>query len=148
MGMRELREAFRLIEENDGDFDGPKEPSLVDSAANALGFRFPPTYRRFLETYGCGDISGIEIFGVIDDNFKNNGIPDAIWLTLRYRKTGLPERYLLISSDGDGAYCALDADQADENGEYQVVRYEIDGAVFPLSKDFGTFLLSEIESAL
>ncbi len=148
MGMRELQRAFQLIQAHDSDFVGKRSPELVDSAEKAVGFKFPPTYRRFLTAYGCGDINGIEIFGLIDDDFANSGIPDGIWLTLDERRNGLPAHLLLISSEGDGAYCALDSAAMNSDGEYPVVRYEIDGTISPLGEDFGSFLLTEIEATL
>ncbi len=148
MGVRQLREAFRLIEENHGDFSGPKESSLVDRAEKVLGMKFPPTYRQFLETYGCGDIGGFEVYGIIGNDFDSSGIPDAIWLTMQLRKTGLPEHYIVISDEGDGAICVLDSNAANDDGEFPVLRYELDGTVSLLGEDFGTFLVSEIESVL
>jgi hypothetical protein len=60
---------------------------LVLKAESALGLKFPPTYRKFLLEYGCGNIFGMEFYGVVDDNFINSSIPDAIWITLNERKT-------------------------------------------------------------
>ena len=65
MSIQNYEEAKRLIEESgDGDFEGIKPLSLVVKAEAALGIRFPPSYRRFLLEMGCGDIRGMEVFGL------------------------------------------------------------------------------------
>src|SRR5688500_10820574 len=101
---------------------GAQPESLVAKAEAALDVAFPPSYRLFLREMGCGDINGLEVLGLIDDNFKNSGIPDAVWLTLNERRAiGLDAAYMLIGAGGDGTFIALDLRRLDDNGEAEVV---------------------------
>jgi len=91
MSFKELETAFNLVHEHGyGDFEGEKALSLINKAEKTLGLVFPPTYKKFLAKLGCGDIEGLEFYGLINDDFINSNIPDAIWLTLNERKSGLP----------------------------------------------------------
>lgn len=151
MSMKDLEEAFELIEHNDdqADFDGPKPDNLLNKAEQTLGLPFPPTYRAFLSRLGCGDIAGAEFYGVIKDNFENSAVPDAVWLTLRQRLIGqAPSSLIIIGSTGNGGYYALDS-SVSIGGENPVVEW------WPgpkkqssIAKDFGEFFLRSIREAL
>lgn len=149
MSMIDLRNAFDIIDDADGDFDGVKPESLVTKAEGTLGFEFPPSYRKFLTTYGCGDIEGLEFYGLTDDNFQSSAIPNAIWLTLDERKSGLPENLMLVYSTGDGNYIALKMDETDEHGENPAVLVSPTGNVLEkVANDFGEFLLTELQTVV
>ncbi len=148
MSLNDLHKAFAIIEQYDGDFEGAKEEILISSAESALDINFPPSYREFLQRYGCGDIGGLEFYGIITSNFKNSGIPDAIWLTLTERKNGLPINFILIYETGDGTYYALDSNQKNNEGEYTVVEIDTEGATQNKYQDYGAFLLSELQTIL
>lgn len=146
MSMIDLRNAFDIIDDTGGDFDGVKPESLVAKAERTLGFKFPPSYREFLTTYGCGDIEGLEFYGLTDDNFQNSATPNAIWLTLDERKNGLSESLMLVYSTGDGNYIALKMDETDEQGENPAVLISPTGSVLQkVANDFGEFLLTELQ---
>src|SRR5690606_21827122 len=101
MSMQDYQAAKSLIENNDGDFSGPKPEGIVVSAEQALNLTFPPSYRHFLLDLGCGSIGGLEIYGVIDEEFEDSGVPDGIWLTLKMREgAGLNPAYILIGDVG------------------------------------------------
>ena len=119
MSMRIYEKAVEMIEEaGGGDFEGAKPESLVAKAEAALGVKFPPTYRRFLLEKGCGDISGVEVFGLISDNFEHSSVPNGIWLTLNERRSiGLSSALILIGEGGDGTFYAIDTQQSDATGE-------------------------------
>jgi hypothetical protein len=150
MGMAELQEAFRIIENSStADFDGKKDEALIDSAENFLGLKFPLTYREFLRTLGCGGIKGKEFYGVIDDDFESSSIPDAIWLTDNERKTSNLSKSLVLIGQSIEGYYALDTARM-KNGECPVVdalpvgkpeEFEV------IASDFGTFFLNEIRGA-
>jgi len=55
------------------DYEAARE--LVVQAEEALGSRFPHSYRSFVGELGAGDIAGEEFYGVIDDNFDSSGVP-------------------------------------------------------------------------
>lgn len=155
MSMQNLLKAFELIEDNidRSDFEPEfKSEELIEKAENAIGFKFPPTYRLFLKQYGCGDIAGLEIYGLIKDDFENSSIPNGIWLTLNQRKkSGLQDCFLIISSTGDGFWYALDSSQANAEQEYPVVicGLEEDGrGSKKVNEDFGEFLLEKLQGTL
>ena len=149
MSNQDLEAAFELIDENGcGDFEGQKDDALIEKAEVALGLRFPPTYKRFLAELGCGDIEGLEFYGIIDDDFESSSVPNAIWLTLDERKLGLPNNLILIYAADNGAYYALDADQVNSEGEYPVVSYELNGNTVRIAEDYGSFMLAELKTML
>jgi len=149
MSLRDLELAFELIDDHGGgDFEGEKDSSLIGDAEKALNLVFPPTYKKFLTRLGCGDIEGMEFYGLIDNDFNNSSIPDAIWLTLEERKSGLPKHLVLVNAIGDGGYYALDTGQTNEDGECPVVAYELNGQAEKVADDFGSFLLSELKTIL
>jgi len=83
------------------DLDGEKPVSLIDSAEDTLGVKFPPSYREFLLLFGCGDIAGQEFYGVIKPDFAKSGIPDAVWLTIRERTDSkLPLQLVIVGAQG------------------------------------------------
>ncbi|AIS10581.1 hypothetical protein JM49_02500 [Pseudomonas chlororaphis subsp. aurantiaca] len=137
------------------DFDGEKSADLVDAAEITLGVIFPPSYREFLTSLGCGDAAGHEFYGVISPDFINSGVPDAIWLTLRERvDSKLPSRLVIVGAQGDGAYYALDCGRVTEGKECPVIIWWpgaseeklIDDAEV-LAVDFGSFFLDKIKAA-
>lgn len=90
--MDDYERAVDLLErEGGGDFVGPKPTELIAAAEEALGFTFPPTYRRFVSDYGAGGVGGTEIYGVIDADFEDSSIPDGVWYNLQLRREGQAE---------------------------------------------------------
>ncbi|MCH9609944.1 MAG: hypothetical protein S4CHLAM45_13300 [Chlamydiales bacterium] len=148
MSLQDLEKAFDLIEKNGGDFEGKKDNALIAKAEKALGLRLPPSYKKFLSSLGCGDIEGLEFYGLISSNFENSSVPDAIWLTLEERKFGLPKSLVLVYTTGDGAYYGIDTSQVDSNGECPVVSYKMNGNMEKVADDYGAFLLSELKTVL
>ena len=149
MSDQDLDAALELIDVNGGgDFDGRKDSTLIEKAEKALGLRFPPTYKRFLAELGCGDIEGLEFYGIIGEDFESSSVPDAIWLTLDERKSGLPKNLILVYAVGDGTYYALDTSQVNSYGENPVVSYELNGSVKQVAEDYGSFFLSELKTVL
>lgn len=154
MSMADLEAAFRIIDENGGDFEGSKPEFLIEAAEGALGLSFPPTYRRFLLEYGCGDIAGVEIYGVIKSDFVNSSVPDAIWLTLRQRDEGqLSTSGIVVYSNGDGSYAVLNANDRSSDDECPVVEWTpgADGDLKSaprLADDFGAFLFQTVSDAI
>jgi len=149
MGLHSLQKAFELIEEYGGDFDGLKAESLIEKAEEALSIKFPPTFRQFLSTYGCGDIEGLEFYGLTNDNFISSSVPNAIWLNLTLRKSGLPNNLILVYSTGDGNYIALNTSVVDENCENPVVLVTPNGDILEnVSSDYGDFLFTELQTVI
>jgi SMI1-KNR4 cell-wall len=148
MSMQDYEAAREVIRSNPSraKFVGPRDPELVDKAEQALGLRFPPTYRRFLEELGAGNIGPFEVLGVIDDDFEESMVPDGIWYTLTERETGLPDDLAIVGEVGDGSLYALRLDGS--GGEAPVVLFEpgADDAPEEVAyEDFGAFLRAGVE---
>jgi len=145
-----LKKAFDLIESRakESDFSGEKPDSLISLAEKEIGFSFPKSYRAFVKKYGCGDIEGLEIYGLINERFEH-GIPDAVGYTLMERKDfNLDHRYLIISNSGDGWVYALDSKSVREDGEYKVVGIYVTKEIEDMAGSFDEFLLSELNICL
>lgn len=143
--------AIALIEAaGGGDFEGEKPDSLVAKGEAALGLTFPPSYRRFLQEFGCGSVNGFEVYGLIDDNFADSAIPNAIWLTLTERaECGLDPGFVIVGEGGDGVYLAIDTRVVDGAGESPVARISPDSREYErIAASFGDFLLEEIKAIL
>jgi antitoxin YobK len=151
MGMNEFRKAMIIVEKNDrADFDGPKDEKVINKAEKFLGLTFPTTYREFLKNLGCGGIGGMEFYGVIDENFENSGIPDAIWLTNDERQRSKLDSNLILIGQSIEGYYALDTTRM-KDGECPVIdalpvgkreNFEV------IAPDYGTFFLNEINRAI
>lgn len=113
----------------------------------ALGCTFLPRYKEFITSHGCGDIEGLEFYGLTDDNFENSSVLNAIWLTLNERKSGFPDNLILIYSKGDSNYYALKVDELSDDNENLVVKVSPLGEVLEtVSNNFGSLMLAEIRS--
>jgi hypothetical protein len=152
VGTADVEAAIELIEANpdECDFEGPRDERLVVLAEEALGLRFPPSYRMFLLRLGVGDFAGYEFYGLIDENFVDSSVPNGIWVTLRERReSGLPNHMVAVYSDGMGGLFVLDTSKADPDGECPVVVWtpgsEAGADLEVIAADFGAFFL---ESAI
>ena len=106
------------------DFSGPVTEEAIDRASAQLDAVFPPQYREFLSSFGCG--------GVDSEEFVGLGGPehlDIVTLTarLRDRQRPLPQHLLPLHGDGYGNYDCLDLLQPSAAGEYVIVHWLHDG---------------------
>lgn len=155
MSMSDLEQAFQLIDDNGvGDFHGPKPEALIVQAERTLGLAFPPTYRQFLSRFGCGDIPPYDLYGLIKDDFENSGVPDAVWATLRRRRTSTyPESFILVAETGDGGDYCIDVSQKTPEGDSPIVEWwpgappNASGNRRTVADDFGAFLLEQVHRA-
>lgn len=150
MSLHDYQAAKLLIEKAGGDFDGPKPETLIGAAEQALELKFAPSYRRFLLELGCGNLKGLEIYGVINENFDRSCVPNGIWLTLHERlNLGLSTRYVLIGDDGDSGYYAIDTFMSNLSGENPVVKLAVDGRQSEqIADSFGSYLLEAVKAAI
>lgn len=156
MGVREVSEGLRLVADRPDRsfFAGEQDETLVEAAERALGASFPPSYRIFLRRLGAGNVGAMEIYGVINDDFTDSGVPDGIWMTLRGRQEwGLPESMVVIYGDGMGGYFVLDTERTDEHDECPVLVWQPgqstpDDALELVAPDFGSFFLDAARQAL
>lgn len=153
MGMPDLETALQLVEQHPGEcfFVGPRDEALLAAAEDALGLVFPPTYRAFLSRLGAGNVGAEEIYGVIDKDFTDSGVPDGIWMTLRARREwGLPIGMVVVYFDGGTDYFVLDTA---DGAEARVRRWR-PGVSKPgddlseVAPDFGSFFLDITRRAL
>ena len=164
MSVNDLDEAFRLIEENfhedELDFSGKQSLSTIESAEKVLGYKFPHSYRVFLEKYGCGGIDGMELYGLIEDeefsveNIPFVAVPNMVWTTLkRNRDFGHPLYLLIIYNIGEGSTYCLDTSQMNDEGECPVVVWPIGGyeqtpILEIIAEDFGAFFLDMVKQEI
>ncbi|MGL5720215.1 MAG: SMI1/KNR4 family protein, partial [Alphaproteobacteria bacterium] len=132
MSMQDLEKAFELIEEHFSEtekfFGFPQTYEIIHKAEEALALKFPKTYKKFLEKYGYGGVGWFEIYGIIDSDFINSEVPDAIWLSLEGRKAfSFPHHLIAIYNVGEGTKYCLDTSQMNESGECPVVAWPLGG---------------------
>jgi antitoxin YobK len=149
--MTDLDDALALITEHrdEGTFAGPASERLVERAEALLARTFPPTYRRFLQELGAGDLWGEEFYGIVDEDLEDPTAPNAVGLALAERADGtLPDQLLPVYHLGDGTIFGLDL-SADMGGEAPVVSWHGDprGGIQPEAPDFGSFLLETLTAA-
>lgn len=130
-------------------FAGPRG-ELIPTAEAALGFSFPPSYRRFLERLGAGSIGSFEVYGLTREPFSGV-VPDAVGLTLRDREgpSRLPHTMLVIGSDGMGGDYVLDMSKGDEPPPVEVWEGGRSVAGHQLERvgdSFGSWLLENVRT--
>ncbi|WP_054950715.1 SMI1/KNR4 family protein [Numidum massiliense] len=142
-----------LSDKERSDFFGPRSRDLISKAEEVLGLMFSGSYLDFLLTFGAGNFGSEEIYGIINGDFENSSVPDAIWFTLTERREiNLPNNLLVIYDTGWGELYCLDFNSADK-GEPSVISYvpgidqnqQINEVI---ANDFGDFLLELIEDKL
>jgi len=120
-------EADRALQSilEDADTPGGASGEMIVAAEDRLAVRFPPTYRRFLATYGAALVQGCEIAGLYE-----HGNPEQCpyWthvvdlnVTTREHSPMLPATYLRVGDDGCDCSYYLDLSHPDADGEYPVV---------------------------
>jgi len=149
MSVETYQKAKQIIQTNEdlADFIGGRKNELIKLAEEKLGVKFTGFYLDFLQTFGAGNFGAQEIYGIINDNFENSSVPDAIWYTLTERKEiNLPNNLLVIYHTGSDELFCLDFNQLDEKGEPKVVSFvpgiELERQRYKIiANDFGDFLL-------
>ena len=141
----ELAKAIVSAHKTKAQFAGPRSEELVKAAEDALGVSFPPTYQRFLLEYGAGSFGWVEFYGVINSDFVNSSVPDAIWSTLTQRqRVKLPREFVIVGDTGTGELYALDLSVS--SGPVVVVD---PGAANPkredVAEDFGAFFFQHVQ---
>lgn len=156
MGMNEYEAASRLIQEYPAlqSLAGERQAEIIEAAERKLGCTFPPTYRRFLKEYGAGGFGSDDFYGVIDTDFENSSVPDAIWATLTERRqANLPEELIEIFNTGGAEVYCIDLSVSHPDGESPVVSFypgysSNSQSRETIAQDFGSFLLARVERQL
>ena len=125
---------------------------LINKAQEVLKIKFSKIYIKFLKNYGAGNYGAEEILGVIDDDFEESSVPDAIWYTITEREeANLPKDLLVIYETGSDELFCLDFSKLNYEHEPAVVSY-IPGEdnknqkYEKIADDFGDFLLKLVGS--
>lgn len=148
MSIENVDKAIVLINSHldEADFARNKDERLVKLVEDYLEITFPDSYRYFLKKLGCGDISGKEFYGVINEEKINSGIPDSTWITMKHREqSNLPPKYVIIYAFGDGDYAVLNCEKNNQGNNVVEIWSPDESAFQFLSNDFGEFFYEQIK---
>ena len=153
MSVEAYQEAKQIMLDNKdiADFIGGRTTELINLAEEKLGLRFTGLYLDYLQTFGAGNFGAQEIYGIINADFDNSSVPDAIWFTLTERKEiNLPGNLLVIYDTGSDELFCLEFNQLDDKVEPKVVSFlsgiELESQSYEIiANDFGDFLLDLVE---
>lgn len=156
MSNRTYKKAKKIISKNEdlADFEGEKSAALITKAEAAVSLKFTGSYLDYLQTFGAGNFGSEEVYGIIDEDFEDSSVPDAIWYTLTLRKSiGLPANLRAIYDTAGEEIVCLDFQKMDATGEPKVVAldlgYALNDQTFEvIADDFGDFLLELVEEEL
>lgn len=119
----------RLSESDQCQIAGPVTDGDIDAAEAALGVTFPPSYRKFLRTFG--GIAIPEHLGVVHDFVgvkaaAGDDGDDVVHRTLRARAERKLGNHLVVVGIGaqQREWFCLDVSREDDNGEAPVVMYD------------------------
>ncbi|MGW2818245.1 SMI1/KNR4 family protein, partial [Streptomyces sp. NPDC001415] len=142
-----VEELISLVHANEDEANhlGVCDFRLIDAAEQAMGVRFPPSYRRFIEEFGSLDIAAEDFLGV----YKTPMGGDTLWgsshETLNARNVGMAHELIAIQQDGMGGIYVLDSSRPDDRGEYPVMIWEVwrstDAPMEIQGDSFGEFAL-------
>ncbi|CEG25314.1 SMI1/KNR4 family protein [Bacillus sp. B-jedd] len=153
MSVETYQKAKQIIQTNEdlADFIGGRTNELIKLAEEKLGIKFTGLYLDYLQTFGAGNFGAQEVYGIINNNFENSSVPDAIWYTLTERKEiNLPNNLFVIYDTGSDELFCLDFNQLDEKGEPKVVSFvpgiDLESQSYEIiANDFGDFLLDLVK---
>ncbi|MEC2072506.1 SMI1/KNR4 family protein [Alkalihalophilus marmarensis] len=144
-----------ILKEKDlADFTGGASFELIRAAEDKIGLKFTGAYLDYLKTFGAGNFGAQEIYGILNDEFENSSVPDAIWFTLTDRReSNLPANLLAIYDTGSDELFCLDFNQLDSIGEPKVVSFipgvALDSQTYEtIAESFGEFLLKMINEEI
>lgn len=98
MNINLLKMINEYVEE--GDFTGEISDNDIMIAEETLKLIFPKEYKDFVRMYGSGGIAGVEVHGVEGSEYAS-----VVENTVRYRKLGLPTKYVVIENVDEFVYC-------------------------------------------
>ncbi len=90
-------DARRRLNEFDTDFVGTQLKESIIETEDELGQTFPPEYRSFIETFGCGSIDSEEIIGLGGPDHLSVMKPKTVFGS-RIKK--MPNHLISIRADG------------------------------------------------
>ena len=124
---------------------GGVSAQLIAAAEARLGVPFPAPFRLYLGELGQVSIGGTEVYGLVNDAFDANTVPCAVGVTLRKRRLGLPEQYVVVHAVGDGTLLAIDTSSIGA----PVVAWRHESVMVDEEySDFGDFLYEIVEDEI
>ena len=108
---------FILENTEDVNFIGGVEENKIKDIEVNLNVNLPESYKNFLRKYGYGAAYGREVLGC-----GKSEVPSVVAETLRFRKLGLSEQYVVIQNCDEWIYC-LDTGNI-ENEECPVISWD------------------------
>ena len=122
--------------EKAGDFTHTQiSTEHIKQAEKELHVLLPGQYVNFLICYGHGGIGGIEIIGI-----GKTGRLLFVEETQKYRKYGLPEKYLVTENCDEWIYC-IDCDTG------KIISWS-NGIIESCYQDFDTYLADRFHDAV
>lgn len=137
------KEIHEFISQNQDyvNFTGGIDENKIRDIEEILKVRFPDSYKCFLRKYGYGAAYGREILGC-----GKGEVPSVIAETLRFRKLGLPNQYVVIENCDEWIYC-LDTANIKE-GECPVISWDRNEGFDSIEgENFNSFILSIFNEA-
>ena len=147
--MNDYEKAVEIVGRHldEADFEG-QPADRIERAEATLGLRFPPTYRRFLTEFGAGGIGAEETYGLVNDDFEDHRPPQAVGLTLLFRRDGvISDGFVVVGNLGQGSYYAIDTRVTRGDGESPVVLFTpgLDATPEVVAPTFGTYFLQTLQ---
>jgi hypothetical protein len=107
----------------EGDFIGEVSDDDIIKAEKTLKVSFPTQYKEFVKKYGSGGICGIYILGVKGADYES-----VVESTERYRKLGLPNKYIVLENVDEFVYCLNTVEESnvvrwDDTSKRELTRY-------------------------
>ena len=132
---------FILENTEDVNFIGGVEENKIKDIEVKLNVNLPESYKNFLRKYGYGAAYGREVLGC-----GKSEVPSVVAETLRFRKLGLPEEYVVIQNCDEWIYC-LDTGNM-KNEECPVISWDRNEGFDSIEgKDFNSFILEQFNEA-
>lgn len=154
MSYQNYEKAVRLAKQCDGYSVGiEKSDDVLLRASELLGIKFSKQCYDFFKKLGYLEFFGVEIYGIVKDDFSGEYVGCAIEATLSDRKEyNLPQEWLTIYFFDDGYMGYLDYSQLNESGEPPVIMAIYNGDEYVVTEkaaeDLGDFILHLVEEQL
>jgi antitoxin YobK len=132
---------------------GVDERSIL-KAEEALGIRFPPSYREFLSQFGAAFCTKLEISGLFnagDDDDQSPLWSNVVTSTLQLRRASrglIPNEYVPISDDGGDHTFYLDTSRCNAQDECPVIVLGPGADIVVVADDFFDFVSRSVKGCL
>ena len=135
-GGRMFEQLDRFIKENSEEIliTGGWDDNKISELEKELNISYREEIKEFIKKYGVLIGYGVEIAVC-----GKNGGSYTVDATLRFRKLGLDDKYLVIEGDGELAYCF-------DNETGGIVNWGLDNLeIYPEADDLESFILGQLE---